>query len=48
MDQNEKKKEPKRKGLSPELVSALTFGMMLRNYQTDIPVKDKTKKPKNK
>ena len=34
--------------LSPELMSALTFGMMLRNYQTDIPVKDKTKKPKNK
>ena len=48
MDQKEKKKEPKRKVLSPELVSALTFGMMLRDYQTDIPVKEKTKKPKNK
>ena len=48
MDQKEKKKEPKRKKLSPEVISVLTFGMMLRDYQTDIPVKDKTKKPKNK
>ena len=46
MDQKENKKEPKRKRLSPEVVNVLTFGMMLKDYQTDIPVREKTKKPK--
>lgn len=46
MNQKENKKEQKQKGLSPELLSVLTFGTMLMNYQADFLFKDKTKKPK--
>ena len=46
MDQKKNEKETKRQRLSPKVMSLLSFGMMLKDYQTDIPVREKTKKPK--
>lgn len=43
MDNKPKEKKEKER-MSPDVIELLTFAGMLKDYQTDIPAKDKSKK----